>query len=73
MSQSSKEQLNVLYIEKSINLLISICFPVSSLETNEQMKNVFNLISGVIVDMDTVSFKRDTKQTSRFLMYLARH
>lgn len=73
MSQSSKERLNVLYIEKSINLLISICFPVSSLETKEQMRKVLNLISGVIIHMDTVSFKRDTKQTSRFLIYLAMH
>lgn len=66
MFQSSKEWLNILYIENSINLLISICFPVSSLETNEQMRNVLNLISGVIIDMDIVSFNRDTKQTSRF-------
>lgn len=57
---------NVLYIEKSINLLISICFPVFSLETNQQMRNVLNLISGVIMDMDIVSFNKCTKQTSRF-------
>lgn len=57
---------NVLYIEKSINLLISICFPIFSLETNQQMRSALNLISGVIMDMDIVSFNRCTKQTSRF-------
>lgn len=57
--------VNVLYIEKSINLLISIYFPLFSLETNKQMRNVFNLISGVIIDMDIVSFNRCTKQTRR--------
>lgn len=58
--------VNALYIEKSINLLISICFPVFSLETNQEMRNVLNLISGVIIDMDIISFNRCTKQTSHF-------
>lgn len=65
-SQRFEGVVNVLYIEKPINLLISICFPVFSLGTNQQMRNVLNLISGVIIDMDIVSFNRCTKQTRRF-------
>lgn len=52
--------VNILYIEKSINLFISVRFPVFSLETNQQMRNVLNLISGVIIDMDIVSFNKCT-------------
>ena len=73
MFQSSKEWLNILYIENSINLLISICFPVSSLETNEQMRNVLNLISGVIIDMDIYHLTETLNKLVGFLMYLAMH
>lgn len=65
--------VNVLYIETSINRFISICFPVFSLVTNQQMRNVLNLISGVIVDMDIVLFNRCTKHSYRCFMYISTH
>lgn len=66
VSQTFEGAVNVLYIEKSINLLISMCFLVFSLETNRQMRNVLNLTSGVITDMDIISFNKFIKQTGHF-------